>query len=114
MIAGHVLHYWFPVYDPEFAKYSPGMQLMLRTCQAAHSHGITRIDMSYGESAFKKKFCNGTSGVNFGSFDLNTASRVFGRQRYALRKKLKQIPMKTAAKAVLRKVFPDYGKWHFK
>ena len=114
MISGNVLHYWFPVYAPQYAKYSPGLQLMLETCKTAHRFGIKKIDMSYGESSFKDKFCNQTSSVNYGSIMFNPVKHYLAKQRYFTRLRLKQIPMKDTLKVLLRKVFPEYGKWHFK
>lgn len=114
MISGNVLHYWFPAFDTRFAKYSPGLQLMLQTCRVAHANGIKRIDMSYGDSAFKDKFCNGSTPVHFGSINLNPISFQVAQHRYHLRKRLKHIPLKATVKALLRSVYPDYGNWHFK
>ena len=35
-----VLSYWFPVYDPEASKVSPGRLLLWHTLRAADAHGI--------------------------------------------------------------------------
>ncbi len=114
MMNQELLHYWFPAYDPEFAKYSPGLQLMLQSCQAAARHGLYKIDMSYGESRFKDKFCNAKSKVAAGVIDHRPHVFFASKQKYFFRKKLKSIPLKEALKFGLRRVFPGYGKWHFK
>ncbi|MFC5746827.1 GNAT family N-acetyltransferase [Actinomadura rugatobispora] len=41
----HTLVTWFPVYDPEFAKYSPGLVLHLRMAEEAAALGVRHIDM---------------------------------------------------------------------
>ncbi|MEU5884626.1 GNAT family N-acetyltransferase [Spirillospora sp. NPDC047279] len=41
----HTLVTWFPVYDPEFAKYSPGLALHLRMAEEAAALGVQQIDM---------------------------------------------------------------------
>ncbi|WP_433327056.1 GNAT family N-acetyltransferase [Spirillospora sp. CA-294931] len=42
---GRTLVTWFPVYDPEFAKYSPGLALHLRMAEDAAALGVRHIDM---------------------------------------------------------------------
>ena len=113
MIYDDVLHYWFPSFDPAFARYSPGLQLMVNSCQAAAAAGIQRIDMSYGDSTFKDKFCNGKSQVDFGVVDFNRLRFELSKQRYFFRKNLKQMPGWKEVKFAVRKLFPNYGKWHF-
>ncbi|WP_067481455.1 GNAT family N-acetyltransferase [Actinomadura hibisca] len=51
-VAGHfglrsarTLVTWFPVYDPEFAKYSPGLVLHLHMAEQAAALGVQEIDM---------------------------------------------------------------------
>lgn len=110
----NILHYWFPVYDSRFSKYSPGLQLMLQTCFEAAEQGIDKIDMGYGDSEFKGKFCNASSEVGFGCVNFNQMQFQLARSRYKFRQKLKGLPFKEPLKLVLRKCFPDYGKWHFK
>ncbi|MFI0451652.1 GNAT family N-acetyltransferase [Actinomadura sp. 6N118] len=41
----HTLVTWFPVYDPEFAKYSPGLILHLHMAEEAAARGVQQIDM---------------------------------------------------------------------
>jgi len=48
-----VLSCWFPAYDPEFAKYSPGLILHLRMAQAAAGDGIGMLDMGRGAAEYK-------------------------------------------------------------
>ncbi|MFE5242098.1 MULTISPECIES: GNAT family N-acetyltransferase [unclassified Streptomyces] len=48
-----VLSCWFPAYDPEFAKYSPGLVLHLRMARAAADDGIGMLDMGRGAAEYK-------------------------------------------------------------
>lgn len=50
---GPVMAGWFPAYDPEFAKYSPGMVGHLRMAEAAAADGVTRIAMGRGGREYK-------------------------------------------------------------
>jgi CelD/BcsL family acetyltransferase involved in cellulose biosynthesis len=55
---GSVLHWWFPVYDPEFSKYSPGVTLLLDLAAEAPSRGIEVIDLGKGEHGYKLRVAN--------------------------------------------------------
>lgn len=54
-VAGHfgprsatVLVDWFPAYDPEYSRYSPGLIMHLRLAEAAAARGIQTFDLSVG------------------------------------------------------------------
>jgi CelD/BcsL family acetyltransferase involved in cellulose biosynthesis len=114
MVSRKVLLYWFPAYDEAYSRFSPGLQLMLQTCRHAAESGIERIDMSYGDSVFKDKFCNRRCEVLLGCACPNFVTYQILKNRYRLRQQLKKIPFKGAAKYLLRRVFPGYGRWHFR
>ena len=64
-IAGHmgmrsktVWHYWFPAYDPGYAKYSPGIILLLKMAEHANAMGISTIDMGIGRALYKQRLMN--------------------------------------------------------
>lgn len=46
--SGHTLVTWFPVYDPDFAKYSPGLALHLHMAEAAAKAGVQEMDLGPG------------------------------------------------------------------
>jgi len=54
-----VLHYWFPAYDPEYAKFSTGIILLLRIAQAAAPLGIRAIDLGKGDAQYKERLMTG-------------------------------------------------------
>lgn len=53
------LHYWFPAYDPEFAKYSPGTILLLRMAEVLAGQGVRSIDLGKGDSLYKQRLMTG-------------------------------------------------------
>jgi CelD/BcsL family acetyltransferase involved in cellulose biosynthesis len=59
-----VLACWFPAYDPEFAKYSPGLVLHLRMAEAAASEGIGMLDMGRGPAECKDALRTGELAVH--------------------------------------------------
>jgi CelD/BcsL family acetyltransferase involved in cellulose biosynthesis len=74
MIAAHlgmrsktIWHYWFPSYDHEFAKFSPGLLLLLKMAEVAPAMGIDRIDLGKGESQYKNRLASGETGIAEGS-----------------------------------------------
>jgi CelD/BcsL family acetyltransferase involved in cellulose biosynthesis len=54
-----VLHSWFPTYDPELKKYSPGHVLLLKVAEAAPSAGISRIHLGKGAESYKCRYMSG-------------------------------------------------------
>jgi len=53
-----VLHYWFPVYNPELREFAPGRLLMKYMCEAAGAEGIRCIDLGGGDSQAKRDVGN--------------------------------------------------------
>lgn len=54
--SGDTYHLWFPVYDPDFARYSPGALMTLETLRAAAEQGIRLVDFGPGGEAYKRDF----------------------------------------------------------
>jgi CelD/BcsL family acetyltransferase involved in cellulose biosynthesis len=57
--AGPVLHWWFPVYDPDFGRLSPGWLLLIAVIDAAPELGIERIDLGRGLDDYKRRAMTG-------------------------------------------------------
>lgn len=69
LIAGKIWHYWFPAYDPEFSKYSPGINLLLLMIQHAGPAGIEMIDLGKGQNVrYKEALKNDEIPLAEGSF----------------------------------------------
>lgn len=65
MVAAHfglrcheTLHYWFPVYDPEFSNYAPGRILFRQVLEASALQGVRIIDRGEGDTPAKRDFAN--------------------------------------------------------
>ena len=114
MVTDETLHYWFPVYVPAFHKYSPGTEMLLQSAKHACDLGIRKLDLGYGDDAYKFRFCNASEPVAFGVANFSSLSRTAAKYRYNIRNQLKQIPMKPLAKRVLRKLYPRFGGWNFR
>ncbi|MGA2009952.1 MAG: GNAT family N-acetyltransferase [Solirubrobacteraceae bacterium] len=57
--AGPVLHWWFPVYNPEFSRLSPGWVLLRAMIDAAPELGLERIDLGRGLDDYKRRAMTG-------------------------------------------------------
>lgn len=58
LLSGDAYHLWFPVYDPDFAKYSPGALMTLETLRAAAEQGIRTVDFGPMRETYKKVFAD--------------------------------------------------------
>jgi CelD/BcsL family acetyltransferase involved in cellulose biosynthesis len=50
---GGVLAEWFPAYDTEFARYSPGLIQLVKMAEEAAAVGVRAIDLGKGEMRYK-------------------------------------------------------------
>lgn len=51
-------HWWFPVYDADHARHSPGALMLLRVAQAAAAEGCAMLDLGKGDDAYKASFAD--------------------------------------------------------
>ncbi len=72
------LHIWFPTYNMEFEKYSPGLILLLEMAQAAAQGGLQRVDFGRTGERYKANFKTGSVCTAEGAVDLRP---VFGPLR---------------------------------
>ncbi|HEX4063340.1 MAG TPA: GNAT family N-acetyltransferase [Streptosporangiaceae bacterium] len=77
----HGLSTWFPSYDAEYRHSSPGTMLSLAVAQEAARRGITLIDFSAGQDAYKFRLANGSYPVVGGAVWAHRAEEM-GRRIY--------------------------------
>lgn len=58
-----VLHYWFPVYWPEFSQLGPGLTLYLEIAREMAAQGVDAIHLGPGDYDFKRRLSNAGFGV---------------------------------------------------
>ncbi len=102
MTSQHVLHWWFPSFDQELGKYSPGLGLMYLMAQQANEQGITRIDLGKGDEEYKFKFASGFEPVAEGCVDLRVGSQFLRRTWQATRDLVKSSPLYGSAQVPRR------------
>jgi CelD/BcsL family acetyltransferase involved in cellulose biosynthesis len=81
MRAGPVLHWWFPVYDAEFAHLAPGWILLRELIAAGPALGITRIDLGRGDDEYKRRAKTGETTVCQGMVTASSVRQVLRRAR---------------------------------
>ena len=70
MRSAKVWHYWFPSFDRNFEKYSPGNILLLQMAMAAASIGLQVIDLGKGDASYKSRLANGAAPLLEGRFEI--------------------------------------------
>ena len=70
MRSRNTFHYWFPAYDPEFGRFSPGIILLLRLAQALAGTGVRVIDLGKGDASYKQRLMTGAAELWEGCVEL--------------------------------------------
>jgi len=76
MATPRVWHWWFPTYDRELEKYSPGLILLVELATAAAAAGVQRIDLGKGPEQYKQSFKSAALPLAEGSVDPRLGARV--------------------------------------
>jgi CelD/BcsL family acetyltransferase involved in cellulose biosynthesis len=88
-----VCHWWFPGYDPEYGKYSPGKILLRHILKESAIRGITRFDFGAGDESYKYSFANNSVEICRTVIDRNAARRWLGTRWFRARMALKSSPL---------------------
>ena len=102
MMSHGVLHYWFPAYDIELHRYSPGLVQLIRTAQAASELRITRIDLGRGPEPYKASLMSGATTVAEASVDLRPVARRLKRVWFRTEKFVRSSRLQTPVRFVVR------------
>lgn len=109
MVAAHMgmrsrstLHYWFPAYDPDFAKYSTGIILLLRVAETLAGSGVRTIDLGKGDAAYKQRLMTGSVELWEGDVALPSLLASAHRLRRAVEARVAQGGIAATLKLPLR------------
>ena len=105
-----VLHWWFPTYDPRFARYSPGLVLLLNLIQQAHSLGLREIDLGKGYERYKGSFANAHVAIAEGSVECPSVLSRLRRIRRKVEAGFRTMPLSAVAR-VPNGLLRRYEKW---
>lgn len=101
--SGKVLHWWFPVYDPELAGYAPGWILLRELVLASGDMGFTRIDLGRGDDEYKRRAKTGETTVCQGMVTRSSVHLRLHRMRESARTRLKSSPLAPVVRGIVRK-----------
>lgn len=79
--SGAVLHWWFPVYDPEFSRLAPGWLLLRALIDLAPELSLTRLDLGRGDDEYKRRAMTGEQVVCQGAVVSNPLRRTAANAR---------------------------------
>lgn len=102
--SGAVLHWWFPVYDPEFSNLAPGWMLLRELVMAAPALGITRIDLGRGEDEYKRRAKTGEVFVSQGLVTKSSARKALRRMQGSIVSAAKSSPLGPGLRSAVRKL----------
>jgi CelD/BcsL family acetyltransferase involved in cellulose biosynthesis len=108
------VHSWFPGYDPEFSKYSPGSLLLYEMARLGSAAGITKIDLGKGTERYKLAFANGGRLLAEGTVNRSRLSRQVGSSLRSLRTWLKTGPLARPTEASAKVLRPMRERLSFK
>ena len=103
MRSATALHYWFPAYEPKFAKQKPGLALLFTLIKWAALEGLQEVHLGLGNSQYKRQMASWMMPVRAGALALSPVqqyatgfttwgARIEGRNR------LSSVPSKYARK----------------
>lgn len=84
-------HLWFPIYDPAYAKYSPGSLMTLDTLEAAAARGVTRVDFGVDADAYKRDFADPAEAVFEGLIERRTSSRGLSMREFGVSRLVRRL-----------------------
>ena len=102
--SGSVLHWWFPVYDAEFAGRGPGWILLRELVAASPGLGITRIDLGRGDDEYKRRAKTGEVLVSQGVVTRSSTYQAVRRARSSVIAAAKSSALGPGLRHVVRKL----------
>lgn len=72
----HTLAWWFPMYNPGFAAYSPGLVLLLELAKAMTPINLLLLDLGKGDEGYKRRVANTNINLVEGSVASNRATHT--------------------------------------
>jgi CelD/BcsL family acetyltransferase involved in cellulose biosynthesis len=102
MSSRNVLHWWFPSYDRELGRYSPGLALLYTMAQHANSHGVQRIELGKGDEEYKFRIATGVDQVAEGCVDVIRSRLLLRRSWRAARDWVRNSPLRAGARVPYR------------
>jgi CelD/BcsL family acetyltransferase involved in cellulose biosynthesis len=102
LASAEVLHWWFPAYDRELGRYSPGLVLIYMMAQQANDFGIKRIDLGKGDEEYKFRIATHVDQVAEGCVDAMRTRQLLRRSWRMARDWVRNSPLRSTARIPYR------------
>jgi CelD/BcsL family acetyltransferase involved in cellulose biosynthesis len=99
-----VLHSWFPAYDHEFARYSPGQLLFLQLAEHAPESGIRAIDLGPAEGQHKQMMTSAGAPLLEGTVEVPSLTTGVLRASRVAGEALKRTPLRPGLRTARRRL----------
>jgi CelD/BcsL family acetyltransferase involved in cellulose biosynthesis len=93
-----VLHYWFPAYDQEFSKFSPGLLLLIEVATASGELGVRRIDLGKGSEQYKQRLKSYSVDLAVGRVEIPSLTGAVERMGGAVENWVRASPLTSLAR----------------
>lgn len=113
MRSANVLHCWFPAYDVEYARYSPGLILLIELARRCEDLGVRRIDLGKGDERYKRSFASGAIAVAEGAMYCRSMARTLRTGWRRTKDWIRATPFRDPARKSLRWVRSVCGRHEF-
>ena len=94
-------HYWFPAFDRNIGRYSPGLILLLKLAEFAAGSGIEELDLGHGNEPYKRVFASHEREVIAGTIAFPGVIRSARRLRHGFEACCTVLP---GARKILRRL----------
>lgn len=99
MRSSSVWNHWFPRHDETFARYSPGLILIVGLMECAPAYGVMRVDLGYGdETSYKARFRTSVVPLASGAVEIASVATALR----LLRRKAGELVRRTPLVRILR------------
>lgn len=105
--SGNVWHYWFPTYDPQFQRYSPGILLLLEMMAGAPKLGIDVLDFGRGDNDYKLRILNRRVPLIEGSV---VANPMIWRCKSNLRQLVRGVPIIKSMLMPAHRLYQEFNR----
>ena len=102
--SGSVEHSWYPAYNRELRRYSPGLILLLELARAAPALGVREIDFGKGDARYKEAFSTESLPLYEGCVGARALSALPVRIRTSARGALRRAGVHRAARRALHRI----------
>jgi CelD/BcsL family acetyltransferase involved in cellulose biosynthesis len=88
-----VWHWWFPRHDEEFARFKPGLLLLIYAAEYAPKIGVSRIELGYGDETFKLRMRTDGIPLARGRVEVSSPAMVLKRWREGIERWVRATPL---------------------